>query len=332
MSFMNKADIIYFVIPCYNEEAVLGLTASVLHQKLVEFIKNDKASSESRILFVDDGSGDSTWNMIKTLSQQSDLFTGIKLSRNKGHQQALLAGLITAAEYADAVISMDADLQDDISVLDKFLDEYYNGREIVYGVRTSREKDTFFKKFTAEGFYRLMAKMGVDIVFNHADCRLMSKRAIKFLEQYKEVNLFLRGIVPLIGLKSSVVAYGRNERAAGSSKYSLKKMLNLAFDGITSFSIKPIRLVSFTGVFLISVGFLALLADLFGVVARLNINFNFILVSLMCFLFGVQILSMGIVGEYIGKVYSEVKARPRYFVEESLVYKETETEYFQKVN
>ena len=221
----NRQDILYMVIPCYNEQEVLPETSRQLKEILYDLMDRGKISRESRVLFVNDGSKDETWNIIEDLHAQDPLFLGLKLSRNKGHQNALLAGLMTAKEYADVTISMDADLQDDVHVIEKFMDKYYEGCDIVYGVRSSRKKDTFFKKFTAQSFYRLMMAMGVDIVYNHADCRLMSKRSLYDLEQFKEVNLFLRGIVPLIGYQSAVVTYERNERFAGESKYPLKKML-----------------------------------------------------------------------------------------------------------
>jgi glycosyltransferase involved in cell wall biosynthesis len=234
---------LYYCIPCYNEEEVLPETTKRLTEKMKSLISKKIISKDSRVMYVNDGSKDKTWEIIKKTNEENKLFVGLNLSRNRGHQNALLAGLMTAKNYADIVISMDADLQDDIDAVDKFIEEYDKGNDVVYGVRSKREKDTFFKRFTAESFYKLMKKMGVDIVFNHADYRLMSKRALDALEKYEEVNLFLRGIVPLIGFKSSTVMYERNERFAGESKYPLKKMLAFAFDGITSFSIKPIRMI-----------------------------------------------------------------------------------------
>ncbi len=312
------ADIIYFVIPCYNEEEVLPLTAVVLKRKMQYLINADLAAKGSRILFVDDGSKDKSWQLIETLSNQDSVFTGIKLANNRGHQNALLAGLMSAKQHANAVISMDADLQDDINVTDSFLKAYYDGCDIVYGVRKSRDKDTFFKRSTAEGFYKLMRAMGVDVVFNHADYRLMSEKALECLKEYKEVNLFLRGIVPLIGLKSTVIAYERGKRAAGVSKYPLKKMLAFAFDGITSFSVKPISLITAAGTI---VTCLSLIAFICFIIARLCGVTAFRETSLVCslwFLGGIQLLSLGVVGEYIGKIYAEVKRRPRYFIEKNL--------------
>ena len=310
------ADILYVVVPCYNEEAVLPETSKRLREKLSSLIKADKISDKSRIIFVDDGSKDKTWEIISELYEVDDIFGGIKLSRNKGHQNALLAGLMTAKEDADMIISMDADLQDDINAVDQFVDKYYEGCDIVYGVRSSRKTDTAFKRGTAGMFYKLMQLLGVDIVDNHADYRLMSKRAVEALSQFKEVNLFLRGIVKQIGFKSDIVYYERSERFAGESKYPLKKMLSFAFDGITSFSIKPIRLVTVLGfvVFLISIGFIiyTIVSNILGItVAGWS--------SLMCslwFLSGLQIMALGIVGEYIGKIYTEVKERPKFILDE----------------
>lgn len=308
-------DVLYIVIPCYNEEAVLPLTSRKLGDKLYSLIVSDLISVESRILFVDDGSTDKTWQIIENLCKEESIFSGLKLSHNKGHQNALLAGLFTAKQYADAVISMDADLQDDVDVVDKFISEYYKGSEIVYGIRSSRKKDTAFKRITAEGFYKFMHLMGVEMIFNHADYRLMSKEAIECLEQFKEVNLFLRGIVPLIGLKSTAVLYERGERAAGVSKYPVKKMLEFAFEGITSFSVKPIR-------FITSAGLIITLASIISFILSMIINSSaHTSTELICsiwFVGGIQLLSVGLIGEYIGKIYAEVKNRPRYLIEKSL--------------
>lgn len=310
------ADIIYYVIPCYNEEEVLPLTAHKIGSQLAAQTEKGLAARGSRILFVDDGSTDGTWQLIEKLSQVNPLFTGLKLSGNRGHQNALLAGLMAAKKQANAVISMDADLQDDIRVSDDFLKAYYEGCDVVYGVRKNRRKDTFFKKTTAEEFYRLMHLMGVKLVFNHADYRLMSRKALHCLEQYREVNLFLRGIVPQIGLKSTCVQYERAERAAGESKYSLSKMLALAVNGITSFSIKPIRLVDLLGIGSLGAGvIMAIAAAATG--GRIFAGQAALLCSLWL-LEGTGMLSLGLVGEYIGKIYAEVKRRPRYFVERDL--------------
>ncbi len=314
----NRQDILYMVIPCYNEQEVLPETSRQLKEILYDLMDRGKISRESRVLFVNDGSKDETWNIIEDLHAQDPLFLGLKLSRNKGHQNALLAGLMTAKEYADVTISMDADLQDDVHVIEKFMDKYYEGCDIVYGVRSSRKKDTFFKKFTAQSFYRLMMAMGVDIVYNHADCRLMSKRSLYDLEQFKEVNLFLRGIVPLIGYQSAVVTYERNERFAGESKYPLKKMLAFAMDGITSFSIKPIRMITTMGVFIFAVSIVMLI---YSVVQHFLGNtvsgWSSTMVSIWA-IGGLQILSMGVIGEYVGKIYMEAKARPKFIIEKFL--------------
>lgn len=314
----NRQDILYMVIPCYNEQEVLPETSRQLKDILYDLMDRRKISRESRVLFVNDGSKDETWNIIEDLHAQDPLFLGLKLSRNKGHQNALLAGLMTAKEYADVTISMDADLQDDVHVIEKFMDKYYEGCDIVYGVRSSRKKDTFFKKFTAQSFYRLMMAMGVDIVYNHADCRLMSKRSLYDLEQFKEVNLFLRGIVPLIGYQSAVVTYERNERFAGESKYPLKKMLAFAMDGITSFSIKPIRMITTMGVFIFAVSIVMLI---YSVVQHFLGNtvsgWSSTMVSIWA-IGGLQILSMGVIGEYVGKIYMEAKARPKFIIEKFL--------------
>lgn len=310
--------ILYLVIPCYNEESVLKETAKQLNKKIGTMILNNYISSSSKIMFVDDGSKDTTWNIIETLNIDNDIFTGLKLSRNKGHQNALLAGLMDAKEHADMVISLDADLQDDINVIDKFVEEYYSGNDIVYGVRSKREKDTFFKRFTAEGFYSFMKALGVDIIFNHADYRLMSKRTLEALSKFKEVNLFLRGIIPLIGFKSSIVTYERNERFAGESKYPLKKMLSFAFDGITSFSIKPIRIITTIG------GIIFIISTLFFIYSLIMKFLGKTVVgwtSIVCSIWmigGIQLLCLGVIGEYVGKIYNEVKARPKYIIEKRI--------------
>ncbi len=312
---MNK---LYIVIPCYNEEEVLPETTKRLTLKMNSLINKKIISKDSRVMYVNDGSKDRTWELIRQINSDNKLFIGLSLSRNRGHQNALLAGLMTAKNYADIVISMDADLQDDINVIDKFIEEYNKGSDIVYGVRSKRKKDSFFKRFTAECFYKLMKKMGVDIVFNHADYRLMSKRALDALEQFEEVNLFLRGIVPLIGYKNSIVTYERSERFAGESKYPLKKMLAFAFDGITSFSIKPIRLIFNVGIAMSAISFIIMI---YAVIRHFNGNtvqgWTFITISIWL-IAGIQMLSLGIIGEYIGKIYSETKKRPRYIIEEEI--------------
>ncbi len=309
---------VYLVVPCYNEEAVLPETAKRLQEKLRGMIDSGRAAADSRILFVNDGSKDNTWQLIEQLHEQSELVCGLKLSRNRGHQNALLAGLMAAKENAACAISLDADLQDDIEVLDEFMDKFLDGCDVVYGVRKKRETDTFFKRTTAQGFYKVMKAMGVDVVYNHADYRLMSRRALEGLAEYKEVNLFLRGIVPLIGYRSDYVYYDRHERFAGESKYPLKKMLSFAMDGITSFSVKPLKLISNLGI-LVSV--LSVLGLLYALIAKLcgaAVQGWTAIVASIWLLGGLQMLCLGVVGTYVGKIYSEVKARPRYVVEEFL--------------
>ena len=314
-----KNDIkLYIVIPCYNEEEVLQETTKRLKIKLKELIKNKVISKESKVMYVNDGSKDNTWNLIKEINKKEELFTGITLSRNRGHQNALVAGLLTAKKYADVVISMDADLQDDINAVDEMLSKYNEGCEIVYGVRSARKKDTFFKRVTAEGFYKFMAMMGVDIVYNHADYRLTSKRVLDEFENYKEVNLFLRGIFPLVGFKSDVVYYERAERFAGESKYPLKKMLNFAWDGITSFSVKPLRMICTLGFVILFISICIMIYSLVRKITGSTVDgWTFLSLSIW-FIGGLQMLCLGIVGEYIGKMYSETKRRPRYIVSENL--------------
>lgn len=318
----KKKDILYVVVPCYNEEEVLEETTKQLEKKMKSLIKKDLISEKSRVMYVNDGSKDNTWNLIENISKKHDLFTGICLSRNRGHQNALLAGLMTAREYADIVISMDADLQDDINAMDEMIEKYYSGCDIVYGVRNSREKDTWFKKTTAQGFYKFMKMMGVDIVYNHADYRLTSKRVLDNFSSFKEVNLFLRGMFPLIGYKEDVVYYERGERFAGKSKYPLKKMLNFAWDGITSFSVKPIRLVLSLGVLIFIIScFITLYCIIRKLLNYTVTGWTFLACSIWM-LSGIQMLSLGIVGEYIGKIYGEVKARPRYIISRNLIEEE----------
>lgn len=310
----NDIKVLYVVIPCYNEEEVLEETTKQLKEKMTKLIKDKKISENSRVMYVNDGSKDKTWELIQKIHKKEKLFTGICLSRNRGHQNALLAGLMTAKKYADVVISMDADLQDDINAMDEMLDKYYAGNEIVYGVRSARKKDTWFKRVTAEGFYKFMEKMGVEIVYNHADYRLTSKNVLDCLEGYHEVNLFLRGMFPLIGFKSDVVYYERNERFAGESKYPLKKMLSFAWDGITSFSIKPIKMVLNLGI-IISV--ISILVLIYSLIVKLLGNtvpgWTFIICSVWI-VAGLEMLSLGIIGQYIGKIYNETKQRPRFIV------------------
>lgn len=309
---------LYMVIPCYNEEEVLDETTKRLTLRFDELIARDKIAGDSKILYVNDGSKDQTWPIIARLHEENKYVSGLNLSRNRGHQNAVLAGLMYAKDHADMVISMDADLQDDIMAIDEMVDKFHEGFDVVYGVRNSRKKDTWFKKTTAEGFYKFMKWMGVDIVFNHADFRLMSKRVLEQLEHYKEVNLFLRGIVPLIGYPSTEVYYERNERFAGESKYPLKKMLAFAFDGITSFSVKPIRMICTFGllVFLISIAML-IYSIVIHYIGKTVPGWSSLIVSVWA-LGGLQLLAIGIVGEYIGKVYLEVKERPRFCIQDIL--------------
>ena len=307
--------ILYIVVPCYNEEEVLFETSKRLKEKMVSLQDRNLITTESRIMFVDDGSRDKTWEIISELVKSDEVFSGVKLSKNRGHQNALLAGLMTANQCADCVISMDADLQDDVDAVDEFIEKFNQGNDVVYGVRSSRTTDTAFKRVTAQGFYKFMKMLGVDIVYNHADYRLMSKRALDALEQYKEVNLFLRGIVPLVGFKWDTVEYERHERFAGKSKYPLKKMLSFAFDGITSFSIRPIRIIT-------SLGFLIFVASLISIIVLLILKLVgstvqgwTTLMASIWMIGGIQLLSLGVIGEYIGKIYKEVKQRPRYVIE-----------------
>ena len=308
-------NILYLVVPCYNEEEVLKDTAEKLKNKYAQLIEQGAIDKRSRIMFVNDGSKDSTLEIMKELHQQDKLFSYVNLSRNRGHQNALLAGLYVAAEYADMTISIDADLQDDINAIDKMVEEYQKGSEIVYGVRSSRKKDTFFKRVTAEGFYKVMKKMGVETVFNHADFRLMSKKAVQGLMQFEEVNLYLRGIVPQIGYKTSVVEYERGKRLAGESKYPLKKMLKLAFEGITSFSTKPLGMIVSFSLFLLFVSFCSTVTT--AILLGLSIVPVWPLLISVMGLFTVFItLCVGIVGQYVGKNYLETKHRPRFIVDE----------------
>ncbi len=306
---------LYFVVPCYNEEEMLPISAPKLKSKMLNLIKNKKISKDSKIVFVNDGSKDNTWEIINNLCDNDKIFIGIKLSRNVGHQNALLAGLMYAKDYADAAISLDADLQDDIDAIDQMIDAYNNGDDIVYGVRSSRKTDKWFKRVTAEGFYKIMKKMGVETIYNHADYRLMSKRSLEALSEYQEVNVFLRGMVPLIGFSSSVVTYERKEREAGQSNYPLKKMLHLAFDGITSFSVKPIKIIMFFGLLVSFLSFLVLIYTLVVKFTGHTVDgWAFIVVSIWL-LGGIQMFAIGVVGEYIGKIYKETKHRPKYFID-----------------
>ncbi|MBE6117988.1 MAG: glycosyltransferase family 2 protein [Erysipelotrichaceae bacterium] len=312
------SDTLYYVIPCYNEEAVLPETAKRLEEKMNDLISRDVIRQDSRVVFVNDGSKDSTWDVIVRLHEGNPLFSGINLSRNRGHQNALLAGMMTVAEYADMIISMDADLQDDIHACDEMIAKYYEGCDIVYGVRSSRKKDTFFKRFTAQSFYRTMDRLGAKTVYNHADYRLMSRRAVQALGEFREVNLFLRGMVPLLGFRTDTVYYERGERFAGESKYPLKKMVSFAVEGITSLSTTPLRMISWSGFFIFLVSLIILVYSLVRhFTGHTVVGWTFLAVSIWG-IGGLILLSLGIIGEYVGKIYLETKQRPRYIVEEYL--------------
>lgn len=315
---MKAEKTLYVVVPCYKEEAVLPETSKRLKEKMSTLMAQGKISEKSRVMFVNDGSRDRTWEIICELHAQDKLFSGVNLSRNRGHQNALLAGLMTAVQHADMLISMDADLQDDINAMDEMIDRYHEGYDVVYGVRSSRKTDTFFKRFTAESYYKLLHLMGVDVVFNHADYRLMSKRAVEGLAQFKEVNVFLRGIVPQVGYPWTTVEYERAARFAGESKYPLKKMLAFAFDGITSFSVKPMRLILFLGAVIFALSLLMLAWTVIDWILGKTVSGW---ASLMCSIWmigGIQLLALGVIGEYIGKLYSESKSRPRFIIERVL--------------
>ena len=319
---MKEVQTLYIVVPCYNEEEVLHETSKRLKKLLTNLINNKKISRKSKIMLIDDGSSDKTWKYIEDISKKEKIFTGIKLSINRGHQNALLAGLLTAKKYADIIISMDADLQDDINAVNEMIEKYYDGIEIVYGVRNKRKKDTFFKRKTAEFFYKFMKIMGVDIVYNHADYRLTSKKILDELENFGEVNLFLRGIFPLIGYKSDIIYYERGERYAGESKYPLKKMLSFAFEGITSFSIKPIQFVLFLGILITTLSFISMISFIIINLINLKTLSTGSIISIISFLSGLQIICIGLVGEYVGKTYIETKKRPRYIIERTLEEKD----------
>ena len=311
-----NAPSLYIVIPCYNEEAVLPITAPLFRDKLLSLSSQGKISPDSRVLFVNDGSKDNTWNLICQLAKEDEHYMGICLSRNRGHQNALLAGLMEAKDKCDITISIDCDGQDDINAMDAMVDEYLSGAEIVYGVRSKRDTDTFFKRFTAESFYKLMKWMGADTVYNHADYRLVSSRALKEFANFKEVNIFLRGMFPLVGFKSTCVYYERHERIAGESHYPLKKMLALAFDGITSLSIKPIRIIAGLGVVISLAAFALIVYALVSYVTGNVVSGWASSLIVTCFLGGIQLISLGVIGEYIGKIYMETKARPRFIISE----------------
>lgn len=302
------------VIPCYNEQEVLPITAPQFLAKINQLASEGLISGDSRVMFVNDGSKDDTWNIIQQLADQDEHYIGIAQSRNRGHQNAVLAGLMEAKDMCDITISIDCDGQDDINAMDEMVKAYLEGCEIVYGVRSKRDTDTFFKRFTAESFYKLLNSMGAEVVYNHADYRLISSRALQELAKFKEVNIFLRGMVPLVGFKSTSVYYERSERAAGKSHYPLSKMLALAFDGITSLSIKPIKMIIGMGVFVAFISFIGIIWAVVEAILGKTVMGWASTTCIICFLSGVQLISVGVIGEYIGKIYMEVKQRPRYII------------------
>lgn len=306
--------ILWIVIPCYNEKDVLPITAPMFLEQLETMISKDKISSQSRILFVNDGSKDETWNIICKLAQEEEHYIGISQSRNRGHQNAVLAGLMEAKDVCDITISIDCDGQDDITAMEQMVDEYLDGAEVVYGVRSKRDTDTFFKRFTAESFYKLLDKMGVETVYNHADYRLISARVLQGFADFHEVNIFLRGMVPLVGYKSATVYYERHERIAGESHYPLSKMLALAFDGITSLSVRPISIITGAGCVVSLIGFVGIIWAIITAISGNAVPGWASIVCIVCFLGGIQLLSLGVIGEYIGKIYLESKHRPRYII------------------
>ena len=307
---------LYIVIPCYNEEEVLPVTAPMFLEKINSLVSKGKISDDSRVMFVNDGSRDKTWDIIEQLSKEDKHYIGISQSRNRGHQNAVLAGLMEAKDVCDITISIDCDGQDDINAMDEMVDAYLDGCDIVYGVRSSRETDTFFKRFTAQSFYKFLAMMGADVVYNHADYRLMSARVLKEFANFKEVNLFLRGMVPLVGFKSTTVSYSRAERLAGESHYPLKKMIALAVDGITSLSVKPLQLIMTFGIIVALISFVGCIWALITALCGKAVSGWASMTCIICFVSGVQLICLGIIGEYIGKVYMETKQRPRYIISE----------------
>lgn len=314
------------VIPCYNEQEVLPITAPMFLEKITALSAAGKISEDSRVMFVNDGSKDDTWRIITELARSDEHYIGIAQSRNRGHQNAVLAGLMEAKDICDITISIDCDGQDDINAMDKMVDEYLGGCEVVYGVRSKRDTDTFFKRFTAESFYKLLNAMGAEVVYNHADYRLISSRVLQELANFKEVNLFLRGMIPLVGFKSTSVYYERNERIAGSSHYPLSKMLNLAFDGITSLSIKPIKLIIAMGLIVAAISFAGIIWAIVEAILGSTVAGWASTTCIICFVSGVQLISIGVIGEYIGKIYMEVKQRPRYIISERTYDKNDKTE------
>lgn len=313
---MIERPILYIVMPCYNEEQVLPITSKLFLEELNDLISKNKISDDSRIMFVNDGSKDTTWNIIKRLSEEDNHFIGICQSRNRGHQNAVLAGLMESKDQCDITISIDCDGQDDIKAMEAMVDAYANGAEVVYGVRSKRDTDTFFKRFTAESFYKLLNKMGVEVVYNHADYRLISSRVLEEFAKFKEVNLFLRGLVPLVGFNSTSVYYERYERIAGESHYPLSKMLGLAFDGITSLSIKPLTIITSLGLVVSFISFIGVIWTIVSHFYGTTVSGWASTTCIVCFLGGVQLISIGVLGEYVGKIYMEVKHRPRYIISE----------------
>ena len=307
---------LFIIVPCYNEEEVLPVTAPLFLEKIRDLQNKGKISAGSRVMFVNDGSKDSTWEIIEKLAKENEVFLGISQSRNRGHQNAVLAGLMEARDLCDITISIDADGQDDINAMDAMVDAYLDGCEVVYGVRSSRETDTFFKRFTAQSFYRFLSLLGAEVVYNHADYRLISARVLKEFANYKEVNLFLRGLIPLVGFKSTTVEYARSERMAGKSHYPLKKMIGLAVDGITSLSVKPLQLIMSFGILVAGVSFVGCIWALITALCGKSVAGWASMTCIICFVSGVQLISLGIIGEYIGKIYLETKHRPRYIISE----------------
>ena len=307
---------LFIIVPCYNEEEVLPVTAPLFLEKIRDLQNKGKISAGSRVMFVNDGSKDSTWEIIEKLAKESEVFLGISQSRNRGHQNAVLAGLMEARDLCDITISIDADGQDDINAMDAMVDAYLDGCEVVYGVRSSRETDTFFKRFTAESFYKFLSLLGAEVVYNHADYRLISARVLKEFANFKEVNLFLRGLIPLVGFKSTTVEYARSERMAGKSHYPLKKMIGLAVDGITSLSVKPLQLIMSFGILVAGVSFVGCIWALITALCGKSVAGWASMTCIICFVSGVQLISLGIIGEYIGKIYLETKHRPRYIISE----------------
>lgn len=320
-----KNPILYIIIPCYNEAEVLPFTAPLFLSKIDELVKKHKISAASKIMFIDDGSKDNTWKLIKSYAEQNEQYCGLRQSRNRGHQYAVLAGLLEARNFCDVTISIDCDGQDDINAMNEMIDEYLGGCEIVYGVRNNRDTDSWFKRSTAEGFYKIMNWMGTEVVFNHADYRLVSSRVLNEFEGFKEVNIFLRGLFPLVGFKSTNVYYERHERIAGESHYPLKKMLALAFDGITSLSVRPIRIITGLGLFVSILSFIGVIWAIFSRIFGSTITGWASLICVLCFMSGIQLVCLGVLGEYIGKIYIETKARPRYIISERINIEENKS-------